>query len=92
MSEALEHQPTWSDIPIVILTSGGGETPANAEALATLVEKGNVTLIERPVRVMTLVSAVKSALRARRRQFDVRDYLTARAAGEGRVEAGDPAR
>ena len=62
---------------LVILTSGGGESPANAEALATLVEKGNVTLIERPVRVMTLVSAVKAALRARRRQFDVRDYLSA---------------
>ena len=75
--KGLEQQPTWSDIPLVILTSGGGETPANAEALATLVEKGNVTLIERPVRVMTLVSTVKSALRARRRQFDVRDYLTA---------------
>lgn len=75
--KALEQQPPWSDIPLVILTSGGGETPANAEALATLVEKGNVTLIERPVRVMTLVSAVKSALRARRRQFDVRDYLSA---------------
>ncbi len=75
--KALEQQPTWSDIPLVILTSGGSEIPANAEALATLVEKGNVTLIERPVRVMTLVSAVKSALRARRRQFEVRDYLAA---------------
>ena len=75
--ETLEEQPTWSDVPLVILTSGGGETPANVEALATLVEKGNVTLIERPVRVMTLVSAVKSALRARRRQLDVRDHLEA---------------
>lgn len=75
--EVLEKQATWSDIPLVILTSGGGETPSNAEALATLVERGNVTLIERPVRVMTLLSAVKSALRARRRQFDVRDYLAA---------------
>lgn len=75
--KALEQQPTWSDIPLVILTSGGGEIPANAEALATLVQKGNVTLIERPVRVITLVSTVKAALRARRRQFDVRDYLSA---------------
>ncbi|HEX4900732.1 MAG TPA: ATP-binding protein [Pyrinomonadaceae bacterium] len=75
--EVLKQQPTWSDIPLVILTSGGGDLPANAEELATLVETGNVTLIERPVRVMTLVSAVESALRARRRQFDVRDYLAA---------------
>ncbi len=75
--EALEQQSTWSDIPLVILTSGGGDTPANAEALATLVERGNVTLIERPVRVMTLLSAVRSALGARRRQFDVGDYFAA---------------
>lgn len=72
---ALAGQPAWSDIPLVILTSGGDETPFNAEALATLGEAGNVTLIERPVRVMTLMSAVKSALRARRRQYEVRDYL-----------------
>ena len=75
--EAFEHQPTWSDIPILVLTSGGGQSPENVEALAILGKGGNVTLIERPVRVMTLVSAVKSALRARMRQFEVRDYLAA---------------
>ena len=36
--KSLEQQPTWSDIPLVILTSAAGETQANAEALATLVE------------------------------------------------------
>lgn len=75
--EALEHQPTWSDIPILVLTSGGGQSPENVEALATLGKGGNVTLVERPVRVMTLVSTVKSALRARMRQYEVRDYLAA---------------
>ena len=75
--EALSQQPTWSDIPLVILTSGGGEIPANVETLSVLSEVGNVTLIERPVRVMTLVSAFKAALRARRRQYDVRDHLSA---------------
>jgi len=73
--EVLAQQPTWSDIPLVVLTSGGGGTPRNADALATLGEAGNLTLIERPVRVLTLVSTVKSALRARRRQYQVRDYL-----------------
>jgi signal transduction histidine kinase/ActR/RegA family two-component response regulator len=73
--EALGQQPTWSDIPVVLLTSGGGDAPANAEAIASLSEAGNVTLIERPVRVATLLSAFKSALRARRRQYEVRDYL-----------------
>jgi signal transduction histidine kinase/ActR/RegA family two-component response regulator len=75
LTEALAEQPAWSDIPVVLLTSGGGNEPANAEAIAGLSEAGNVTLIERPVRVATLLSAFKSALRARRRQYEVRDYL-----------------
>jgi signal transduction histidine kinase len=72
---ALSAQSTWSDFPLVVLTSGGGELPANAELLSALGEAGNVTLIERPVRVTTLVSTLKSALRARRRQYDVRDHI-----------------
>ena len=74
---AIEEQPNWSDIPVLVLTSGGEESPANIEALSTLLERTNVTLVERPVRVMTLLSAVKSALRARRRQYEVRDHLAA---------------
>lgn len=73
--ESLKQQPAWSDIPVVVLTSGGGGTPVNVETLAAISEAGNVTLIERPVRVMTLLSAIRSALRARRRQYDVRDRL-----------------
>jgi signal transduction histidine kinase/CheY-like chemotaxis protein len=75
--EGLAQQPTWADIPILVLTSGGGQSPDNAGTLATLGEAGNVTLIERPVRVTTLISAFRAALRARRRQYDVRDHLLA---------------
>lgn len=84
LTEALAQQPTWSDVPLIVLTSGGAETPVNADALNTLGETGNATLIERPVRVTTLLSAIKSALRARRRQYDVRKHLNeeARAAEE----------
>lgn len=84
LTEALAQQPTWSDVPLIVLTSGGAETPVNADALNTLGETGNVTLIERPARVTTLLSAIKSALRARRRQYDVRKHLNeeARAAEE----------
>jgi signal transduction histidine kinase len=77
MIEALAGQPKWSDLPLVVLTSGGGQTPANAGALGALSSAGNVTLIERPVRVTTLLSTIKSALRARRHQYDVRDHLAA---------------
>src|SRR5690606_9156311 len=34
---------------------------------------GNMTILERPVQSVTLVSAVNSSLRARKRQYDMRD-------------------
>jgi signal transduction histidine kinase/ActR/RegA family two-component response regulator len=73
--QAIGEQPPWSDFPLVVLTSGGGDAPANLSALKTLGEAGNVTLIERPTRVLTLVSALHAALRARRRQYEVREHL-----------------
>jgi signal transduction histidine kinase len=80
---ACERQPTWSDLPLVILTTGGEATGANYRMLQTLAQYGNVTVLERPVRAITLVAAMRTALRARRRQYETRDYLAARE----RVEA-----
>ena len=45
-------QPPWSDLPVLVLTRPGADSPESAEAVRTL---GNVTLLERPVRVATLV-------------------------------------
>jgi signal transduction histidine kinase/CheY-like chemotaxis protein len=75
LARVLHGQATWSDIPIILLTSGGSESPANAEALALLEAIGNVNLIERPVRMMTLLSTMKAALRARNHQYDVREHM-----------------
>jgi len=75
LARSLMTQPTWSDIPIILLTSGGGESPINTEGLASLGAIGNVSLIERPVRMMTLLSSITAALRARNRQYDVREHL-----------------
>lgn len=75
---ALENQPTWSDIPIIILTGEGELSRTIPEPLRALASRANVTLIERPVRVATLTTAVRSALRARLRQLDVREHLVQR--------------
>lgn len=65
----LTHQPTWSDIPIVLLTFHGADSPHLKEILPRL---GKVTPLERPVRTTTFVSAVKAALRGRARQYQFR--------------------
>ena len=79
---ALEGQPSWSDVPVVILTAERELSRALSPPLRELAARANVTLLERPVRVATLVTTLRSALRARRRQFDVRDHLTKRAEAE----------
>jgi signal transduction histidine kinase/CheY-like chemotaxis protein len=65
----LDAQPPWSDLPILLLTRRGADSPGSRDAFERL---GNVMLLERPVRTMTLVSAARSALRGRKRQYEVR--------------------
>jgi len=78
----LHLQPAWSDFPQIILTSSvKGETPSAAQ-LSFLRKLGNVTLVERPIHTETLLSAVESAMRARMRQYEVRDFLRRQAQSE----------
>ncbi len=73
--EQLRSQSQWSDIPILLLT-GAGLTPT-ARAKSAFASLGNVTLIDRPVVAENLLSAIDSSLRARRRQYEIRDYIDA---------------
>lgn len=74
--ERLRAQPAWSDLPLLILTTAGRQDDvAIVEILKLFGPSGNVTLLERPLRSVVLVSTVQVALRARRRQFEVRDLL-----------------
>lgn len=76
--DSLNEQPSWSDIPIILLTGEGELSSSLPRALRGVTEKGNVTLLERPVRVATLTTLIRSAQRARLRQLDVRDYIERR--------------
>ncbi len=71
---ALHNQPPWSDVPLVLITSGG---EAGKEQLRRLGIFGgaNVTLLERPFRRSTLLSLLDVALRARGRQYVARDSV-----------------
>src|SRR5262245_41179025 len=69
LAGVIAQQPSWSDLPVLVLTRPGADSTDVSLAMAAL---GNVTLIERPVRVATLVSAVRTALRARERQYQIR--------------------
>jgi signal transduction histidine kinase/ActR/RegA family two-component response regulator len=72
---ALARQPAWSDLPVVLFSAKGSTEETSRRTLAAFAPFGNVALLDRPVRVVSLVSALKFALRARRRQYQVRDLL-----------------
>jgi signal transduction histidine kinase len=80
----LQTQPAWSDLPVILIARAGDDIAglrdeANASVeLQHVSALGNVTLLQRPVRIVTLLSTIQTALRARRRQYEVRDYLAAR--------------
>jgi PAS domain S-box-containing protein len=80
--EAIRQQPAWSDVPILLLCGSGADSPVAVRSMELL---GNVTVLERPVRVTTLVSSLRTALRARGRQYELRNQVEALRASEGRL-------
>ena len=72
LAQYLDDQPRWSDLPVLVLARGGVDSVEAGDAIAML---GNVTLLERPLRVAALVSAVRAASRARKRQYEIETHL-----------------
>jgi signal transduction histidine kinase len=71
LGAALAGQPAWSDVPVLIFVHG----PATGTSLDRLGVLRNITVLERPIRVPALASTVNAALRARIRQYEVRDLM-----------------
>jgi signal transduction histidine kinase/CheY-like chemotaxis protein len=73
---ALKLQPAWSDFPLLLMSTAGPQSGSAGSRLLTIFgEDVNASIVERPLRIGTLISGVRMALRARRRQYQVRDYL-----------------
>jgi signal transduction histidine kinase/CheY-like chemotaxis protein len=69
LGTALARQPPWCDFPVVLLTSARHRIDTDL---------GNVTMLERPVGAETLLAAVRTALRGRRRQYEARAAIQQR--------------
>lgn len=69
------EQPAWSDLPLILLVSDRPPYEAQA-ALGEASSFGNVTMLDRPVSLVEFQTAISSALRSRRRQYEIRGYLT----------------
>jgi hypothetical protein len=63
----LSEQPPWSDFPFIVI---GRRVKASFEDSGPIDRLGNVTVLDPPLRIRTLVRAVHAALRGRQRQFE----------------------
>lgn len=74
LAGALAKEPPWSEVPIVVLT-GLPSPDAKARSFHELGRTTTLTMLDRPVRIQSLISTAQSALRARMRQYEIRDLM-----------------
>ena len=75
LADVLGSQPPWSDIPITLITSEGDLAHDALRRLGMFGVTANVTLLERPFGPRTLISTTDVALRARQRQYLLRELI-----------------
>lgn len=88
LTQWLNKQPGWSDLPIVLMAQQGADSPVALNAIESL---GNVTVLEQPVRISTLLSSLRTAIRARERQYELRDQVEAQALLAAIIQSSDDA-
>jgi signal transduction histidine kinase/CheY-like chemotaxis protein len=77
LTDVLDRQPPWSDIPVVLVV-GAEFTSSGTRSMNVLGPLRNAMVLERPVRRLILTRSLEVALRARRRQWELRAYLDER--------------
>jgi hypothetical protein len=81
----LKSQPAWSDLPVVVLADRGGDSMLGRKAIELF---GNVTVLERPVQMASLASVVRTLIRSRKRQYQIREHLLEREYARDQAERG----
>ncbi len=80
LADLLASQPAWSDLPLILI---GGRAlrrlpQRRAAKLEALLRTANVTYLERPLQMVSFVSTLRSALRARDRQYAAESAIVQR--------------
>ncbi|KPF67616.1 chemotaxis protein CheY [Bosea sp. AAP35] len=82
----LAAQPSWSDLPFIVLTQTGGGPERNPAAARLTQALGNVSFVERPFHPMTFISQAKTALKNRHRQYEARARILELHEGEEKLQ------
>ncbi len=85
----LSQQEEWSDLPIVLLIRGGVQSARATDILRRL---ANVTILERPTAMRSVVSVVQAAVRSRQRQYQTRSHIEQIREAEANARRADRAK
>lgn len=77
LRKLVEAQESWSDFPVLVFSARQASHEPHPFITRVVEQLGNVTLLDRPLRPITMLSAANAALRARRRQYVARAELLA---------------
>ena len=88
LMNCLRNQPAWSDVP-VLLFADAERSEMYLRTLRLLEGLRNVILLDRPIRLGAALSLIRSAIRGRHRQYELRDLLTALAAAREEAESAN---
>lgn len=72
---ALSLQEPWSNLPIILMTSEFEKILSAERILEMLGAGGSLSILERPFKIITLISAIRVALTSRQKQYEVRELL-----------------
>ena len=86
LKEKLSGQPEWSSFPLIVITAAHPNPGYAWRLLKSIGSPGQAQLLERPIHIAELVSAVQAALAARAKQYQVRDELNRRQEAEEKLK------
>ncbi|NEP16003.1 MAG: HAMP domain-containing histidine kinase [Leptolyngbya sp. SIO4C1] len=73
--DCLNHQPEWSDIPVIALLKDCKRFPACLSFVQSVEYAGSLIMLETPLKPHVFISVVQACLQNRRRQYALRDTL-----------------
>ncbi len=71
LAAGFDAEPAWSDLPVLLLA----RPEARSSTLQSVLNRRSTHVLHRPLKPTTLLSAIRSAIEIRRRQYEVRDLL-----------------
>lgn len=71
LAAALDDEPPWSDLPLLLLARPESPSPH----VEPLLRRRSMHVLHRPLQPSTMIAAIRSSIDVRRRQYEVRDLL-----------------